>query len=39
MSPYRSSRSPEPPELVLGFGTLTERAIRAGIARVADLLR
>ena len=28
-----------PPELVLGFGNLTEQAIERGIARVADLLQ
>ena len=39
MSSYRTSRSPDPPQLVLGFGTLSERAIREGIATVADLLR
>jgi GntR family transcriptional regulator/MocR family aminotransferase len=28
-----------PPELVIGFGDLTEQAIRRGIASIADLLR
>jgi GntR family transcriptional regulator/MocR family aminotransferase len=39
MSPQRSTRSEEPAQLVLGFGTLGERAIREGIATVGDLLR
>ena len=39
MSPQRSTRATDPPQLVLGFGNLGERAIREGIARVADLLR
>ena len=30
---------PRPPQLVLGFGNVSERAIEAGIAAVADLLR
>jgi GntR family transcriptional regulator/MocR family aminotransferase len=38
MSRYRSSGATEPPELVLGFGNLTESAIRQGIRSVADLL-
>jgi GntR family transcriptional regulator/MocR family aminotransferase len=38
MSPNRSSRRPDPPLLVLGFGNLTESAIADGIARVSDLL-
>jgi GntR family transcriptional regulator/MocR family aminotransferase len=38
MSLYRASRSPAPPQLVLGFGNLTERAIRSGIETIADLL-
>jgi GntR family transcriptional regulator / MocR family aminotransferase len=38
MSPYRTSHAPDPPQLVLGFGTLSERAIREGIATVADLV-
>jgi GntR family transcriptional regulator / MocR family aminotransferase len=38
MSPYRTSHSADPPQLVLGFGTLSERAIREGIATVADLV-
>jgi GntR family transcriptional regulator/MocR family aminotransferase len=39
MSANRSTRSATPPQLVLGFGNLTERAIRDGLARVGDLLR
>jgi GntR family transcriptional regulator / MocR family aminotransferase len=39
MSEQRSDRSELPPQLVLGFGNLTERAIGSGIAAVGDLLR
>jgi GntR family transcriptional regulator/MocR family aminotransferase len=39
MSEYRSDGSEEPAQLVLGFGNLSERAIRAGLAAVADLLQ
>jgi GntR family transcriptional regulator/MocR family aminotransferase len=39
MSTYRASRSTTPPQLVLGFGNLSERAIRQGIAAVGDLLQ
>ncbi len=39
MSAYRSTGSTTPPQLVLGFGNLGERAIVAGIVAVADLLR
>jgi GntR family transcriptional regulator/MocR family aminotransferase len=39
MGPFRASRGPAPPQLVLGFGLVSERAIEAGIAAVADLLR
>ena len=39
MSQQRSDGSPEPAQLVLGFGNLTERAITAGIAAIGDLLR
>jgi hypothetical protein len=28
-----------PPQLVLGFGNVSERAVESGIAAVADLLR
>jgi GntR family transcriptional regulator/MocR family aminotransferase len=38
MSEYRALTDPRPPELVLGFGNLTEGAIDRGIANVADLL-
>jgi GntR family transcriptional regulator/MocR family aminotransferase len=38
MSAYRTLTDPRPPELVLGFGNLTEGAIERGIATVADLL-
>jgi GntR family transcriptional regulator/MocR family aminotransferase len=38
MSAYRSDGSADPAQLVLGLGTLPERAIRAGIQRIADLL-
>ncbi|HEX6685415.1 MAG TPA: PLP-dependent aminotransferase family protein [Candidatus Limnocylindrales bacterium] len=39
MSRYRSDRAVKPPRLVLGFGNLSERHIRQGLASVADLLR
>lgn len=38
MSACRATRSRTPPQLVLGFGNLTERSIQAGIAAVGDLL-
>jgi len=38
MSEFRSSGSAEPPQLILGFGNIGERSIRAGLAAVADLL-
>jgi GntR family transcriptional regulator/MocR family aminotransferase len=38
MNEYRLSRKIGPPQLVLGFGNLTEQAIRRGIATIADLL-
>jgi GntR family transcriptional regulator/MocR family aminotransferase len=38
MAPFRATRVPAPPQLVLGFGLTGERAIEAGIAAVADLL-
>ncbi len=37
MADYRLGTAPGPPEVVLGFGTLSEQAIARGIARVADL--
>jgi GntR family transcriptional regulator / MocR family aminotransferase len=39
MGPFRASRGPAPQQLVLGFGLVSERAIEAGIAAVADLLQ
>jgi GntR family transcriptional regulator/MocR family aminotransferase len=39
MGSFRAARVPAPPQLVLGFGLTGERAIEAGIAAVADLLR
>jgi GntR family transcriptional regulator / MocR family aminotransferase len=39
MGELRSSGRTTPPQLVLGFGNVTERAIRAGILAIADLLR
>jgi GntR family transcriptional regulator/MocR family aminotransferase len=38
MSANRSTRAADPPQLVLGFGNLSENAIREGILRIADLL-
>jgi GntR family transcriptional regulator/MocR family aminotransferase len=38
MRSYRSTGEGAPPQLVLGFGNLGERAIDLGIATVADLL-
>ncbi|MEU6145741.1 PLP-dependent aminotransferase family protein [Streptomyces sp. NPDC047081] len=38
MSACRASGATSPPQLVLGFGNVTERAIGEGIAAVADLL-
>ena len=39
MSMYRASGAVAPPQLVLGFGCVGERAIESGIRAVADLLR
>ena len=39
MSDLTWSQQARPPELVIGFGDLTEAAIRRGIETVADLLR
>ncbi len=39
MSAQRSTGDPDPPQLVLGFGNLSETAIRTGVHRVADLVR
>jgi GntR family transcriptional regulator/MocR family aminotransferase len=38
MSGYRADGATELPELVLGFGNLTDRQIELGIAAIADLL-
>jgi GntR family transcriptional regulator/MocR family aminotransferase len=38
MSSYRADGSTEPPELVLGFGNLSEGQIERGIAAIGDLL-
>jgi DNA-binding transcriptional MocR family regulator len=38
MSAYRPSGRSGAPQLVLGFGNLTEPAIERGIATIADLL-
>ncbi len=38
MSANRADNSTDPPQLVLGFGNLSESSIRDGIAAVADLL-
>jgi GntR family transcriptional regulator/MocR family aminotransferase len=39
MAAHRSAPVAAPPQLVLGFGNLGERAIQAGIAAVGDLLQ
>ena len=39
ISANRSTRSPDPPQLVLGFGNLSQRAIIEGITQVAPLLQ
>jgi GntR family transcriptional regulator / MocR family aminotransferase len=39
MRAFRAAGGDAPPQLVLGFGLTGERAIEAGIAAVADLLR
>jgi GntR family transcriptional regulator/MocR family aminotransferase len=38
MSRYRANHAPSPPQLVIGFGDVTEPAIRRGIAKIGDLL-
>jgi GntR family transcriptional regulator/MocR family aminotransferase len=38
MAHYRFGRTDHAPQLVLGFGNLTEAAIRTGIATIGDLL-
>ena len=39
MGPQRATAAGAPPQLVLGFGNVGERAVESGIAAVADLLR
>jgi GntR family transcriptional regulator/MocR family aminotransferase len=39
MSEYRLDGSREPPQLVVGFGNVSESAIRRGIEAIAPLLR
>ena len=39
MASYRAAPLAAPPQLVIGFGHVTERAIESGIVAVADLLR
>jgi GntR family transcriptional regulator/MocR family aminotransferase len=39
MSDHRSTGASTPPQLVLGFGNLTERAIQTGITTVSNLFR
>jgi GntR family transcriptional regulator/MocR family aminotransferase len=38
MSSYRLSAAGGPPQLVLGFGNLSEPAIKRGVKKIADLL-
>ncbi len=38
MSSYRADHSPEPAQLVLGFGNTSQRAIRAGITVLGSIL-
>jgi GntR family transcriptional regulator/MocR family aminotransferase len=39
MSRYRADGQTRPPELVLGFGNVSEPAIQRGVAAIAELLR
>jgi GntR family transcriptional regulator/MocR family aminotransferase len=39
MSGFRSSGATRPPQLVLGFGNLSEESIELGISAISDLLR
>jgi GntR family transcriptional regulator / MocR family aminotransferase len=39
MAMHRATSAVAPPQLVLGFGNVSERAVEPGIAAVADLLR
>jgi GntR family transcriptional regulator/MocR family aminotransferase len=38
MSTYRADHAPGPPQLVLGFGNTSQRAIQTGIAVLGDIL-
>jgi GntR family transcriptional regulator/MocR family aminotransferase len=38
MAEHRADAATTPPQLVLGFGNLTERTIATGIATIADIL-
>jgi GntR family transcriptional regulator/MocR family aminotransferase len=38
MSAYRASHAPDPPQLLLGFGNTSQRAIQTGITLIGDLL-
>jgi GntR family transcriptional regulator/MocR family aminotransferase len=38
MGAQRAAGTPAPPQLVIGFGNVSERAVESGIAAVADLL-
>jgi hypothetical protein len=38
MSSFRATTTSRPPQLVLGFGQVSERAIEPAIAAIADLL-
>jgi GntR family transcriptional regulator/MocR family aminotransferase len=38
MSSFRSTQSTTPPQLVLGFGQISERAIEPAVAAIANLL-
>ena len=38
MSTYRADHAPHPPQLVLGFGNTSQRAIQSGIAVLGDIL-
>jgi len=37
-STYRADHAPHPPQLVLGFGNTSQRAIQSGIAVLGDIL-
>ncbi|HWG62664.1 MAG TPA: PLP-dependent aminotransferase family protein [Streptosporangiaceae bacterium] len=39
MSTYRADHASSPPQLVLGFGNTSQRAIQAGITLISDLLQ